>query len=115
MPVEIETCPSKFCRLKRGLPPSAGGMFANRTGGHQGTAFRQKAKGGRRPAGKMSKIDELADALAEHDAEAGDSGGDVRACAARIGISYAQANSLVQRMRRRINEAQRAAGFGDWA
>lgn len=51
-----------------------------------------------------AKMNALADALAEHDLETGDIGGDIAKAAAKIGVSPAYANAMLQRMRKRLGE-----------
>lgn len=60
------------------------------------TAAREKV--GRPP----SKMTAFAEALAEHDAEAGDPGGDLRVVAGRLGISPTYANAMLQRLRAKM-------------
>lgn len=51
-------------------------------------------------------LDRFAELLSEHDAEAGDPGGNVRAVAKTMGISYGYARVMLQRL---------CAIFGDQA
>lgn len=94
----------------RKITGAIGGMFAHRTGSHQGTVHRGAGKRGARAERPESTIDRLAEALADPEID-----GNVRAAAERLGIKLQRANMLFQRIRSRINQAQRAAGFGDWA
>lgn len=79
------------------------GLFANRghSGGRAFAAYRARQKKAY-PVG--DKMDQLADALAEHDLETGDVGGDLRKAAAKIGVSYAYAAAMLSRMRKRLGE-----------
>lgn len=124
LPAEARACQSPFCRLKRGL----GGMFANRTGSHQGTAHRAKARPKLPPAPRPKRtpkparkrgeglIDRLAEALCEDFVHPDDAlalglpanpGGDLKAAAIKIGISYSYANGLFQRMKARLGPLAR--------
>lgn len=60
------------------------------------------ARKGGYPVGEA--MDRLADALAEHDLATGDTGGDIGKAAEAIGVSRAYANTMLQRMRRRLGE-----------
>ena len=51
-----------------------------------------------------SKMNALADALAEHDADKGDPGGDLKKAAAQIGVTEIYARALLSRMRKRLGE-----------
>lgn len=68
---------------------SGKGLFS--TAGH-GRNFRVG-----RPIGAIERFAEL---LSEHDVEAGDPGGNVAACARRMGLKPAQGNAMLQRIRR---------------
>ena len=69
---------------------SAKGLFS--TAGH-GRNFRR----GRRSSGA---IDRFAQLLSEHDLKTGDPGGDVRACAQRLGVKTQAGHAMLQRIRR---------------
>lgn len=47
-------------------------------------------------------ISVFADALAEHDCQRGDPGGDLKTVSRRLGISNDYANALLQRLRRKM-------------
>ena len=47
-------------------------------------------------------LDRFASALAEHDLETGDKGGDLRVVALRLNISYSYANAMLQRIKKRL-------------
>lgn len=53
------------------------------------------------------KMDQLADALADHDLDTGDPGGNLTKAAAVIGMKRDYAQTLFQRMRRRLGEQAR--------
>lgn len=55
----------------------------------------------------IRQIDRFAELLSEHDADAGNRGGHVADCARRMGISPAQGNGILQRMRRDLGPQAR--------
>ena len=75
------------------------GLFNTRANHPQGHGARMHQRKLRNRVGTMNQF---ADLLAEHDLETGDEGGDVKACAARMGTSYAYANAMLQRIRKKL-------------
>jgi len=74
------------------------GLFANQTRSHRGPG--RKAIAGRRSNYHVGALDRFADLLAEHGPD--DKGGDVMACAVKLGCSYTYANAMLQRIRKKL-------------
>lgn len=64
----------------------------------QGRNFRRR---------RLSTIDHFAEELSKHDLGTGDLGGNVNACARRLGLKPGQGNSLLQRIRQRLGDQAR--------
>lgn len=78
------------------------GLFTHRGHNLGSTIYFAQRKGGRRVKGANPALDNFAEALSEHDLETGDKGGDLKTVAARLGISHAYANALLQRLRKKL-------------
>ena len=61
----------------------------------------------RRRLERSRKIDQFADLLAEHDADAGEPGGNITVCATKMGITPKEGNEIMQRIRRALGPQAR--------
>jgi hypothetical protein len=76
------------------------GLFDQSTGHGQALRHRHRQ---RRSAAMMR----FAEALSEHDAEAGDPGGNITAVANKLGMTPRDANAMMQRLRRELGPQAR--------
>lgn len=72
-----------------------------------GTAIGGRAFRAYRRRQAIDATDRFAEELSKHNLETGDPGGDVVACARRLGIKPQNANAMLQRIRRKLGPQAR--------